>query len=284
VRNVPGQAQGLVSSGLSGVADGLGAGRGTGGAERTTARIAITSGKGGVGKSTIAANLSIALARKGRKVLLVDADFGIASLDLVFGVTPEHTVLDILRAGMRPSEVVIPTPAGVDLLPAAPGRYEAANFGVVERAALRNAIDELSPSYDVVVLDTGAGIGASVIELAATADEVIVVATRDPVSIRDAYVAIKVLAMRHGLRRAHMVANQVENAKEAMGIVSRVSDLAKRFLDVEILTLGTVPRDPNVGAAAAAGQPLLVHAPNCEASFAIQRLVPQLDADRARFG
>jgi len=90
--------------------------------------------------------------------------------------------------------------------------------------------------------------------------------------------------MRHGLRRAHMVANQVENAKEAMGIVSRVSDLAKRFLDVEILTLGTVPRDPNVGAAAAAGQPLLVHAPNCEASFAIQRLVPQLDADRARFG
>jgi flagellar biosynthesis protein FlhG len=238
--------------------------------------IAVTSGKGGVGKTQLSANLALALAQRGLKVLLLDADLGLAGLDLALGVTPKYTLSDVLDGKLKPEEIIVEGPCGLRLLPACPGRYEMANLSPSERDMLTNAIDECAESYDVLLTDTGAGINSNSVSFAAAADEVILVATPDPTSMRDAYAMAKVLTKRAGVETLRFVANQVSSEAQAAEQHDTLRGLIRRFLPVELAYLGGIPRDEVVRQGAANGSPFLLRSPDGNAARAIQAIAQRL--------
>jgi flagellar biosynthesis protein FlhG len=242
----------------------------------TTRTIAVTSGKGGVGKTQISANLAVSLAQKGRRVLLLDADVGLASLDLAFGVRPRADLLSVLRGQSRVEDILIDTPSGVQLLPACPGRYEMANMTGSERERLMAVLRQLAARYDVWLIDTGAGIGSNSVGFAAAAEEVVMVATPDPSSLRDAYAMAKVLHRRCGIDRISLVANQVAEESEGIEVFERLDNIVRRFLSLEIDYLGSVPRDESVVRAVARGEPYVLGAPRSRAALAMVALARKL--------
>ena len=149
-------------------------------------RIAVTSGKGGVGKTTVASNLAAIWARSGRRTLVVDGDLGLACMDLALGIKPRNDLVDVLEGSASVDDVLVASPFGMQLLPAASGRFDAATLGASARAALLRAIDAVAARFEVVIVDTGAGIGATTVELAGSADEVVLVTTAEPAALRDA--------------------------------------------------------------------------------------------------
>jgi flagellar biosynthesis protein FlhG len=238
--------------------------------------LAITSGKGGVGKTQLAANLGVAFAQRGLRTLMMDADLGLAGLDLALGVKPEYTLQDVLEGKRKPEEIVIEGPCGLRLLAACPGRYEMANLAPGERDGLTNAIDECAQSYDILLTDTGAGINSSSVSFAASADEVILVATPDPQSMRDAYAMVKVLAKRGGVETIRFVANQVNSESQAAELHDTLRGLIRRFLTTDLTYLGCVPRDEVVRMGAASGSPFLLKSPDGVAARAIQSIAQRL--------
>jgi flagellar biosynthesis protein FlhG len=240
--------------------------------------IAVTSGKGGVGKTQLSANLALALAQRGLRVLLLDADLGLAGLDLALGVTPTHTLSDVLEGKLSPEEIIVEGPCGLRLLPACPGRYEMANLSPGDRDMLTNAIDECAQNYDVLLTDTGAGINSNSVSFASSADEVLLVATPDPTSMRDAYAMAKVLAKRAGVETIRFVANQVSSESQAAEQHDTLRGLIRRFLPIELSYLGCIPRDELVRQGAASGSPFLLKAPDGHAARAIQAIAQRLIA------
>ena len=238
--------------------------------------IAITSGKGGVGKTQIAANLAVAMAQAGQRVLVIDADLGLASLDLALGLSPEHDLQDVIAGDKTIDEVLVEGPSGVQLLPACPGRYEAANMGARERMVLTEAIESVADRFDVVLIDTGAGIGSNAVAFAALADEIVLVTTPDPTSLRDSYAMAKVLNRRTGIRRIQLVANQVGSEVEGISIHEKLDMIVRRFLTLELAYLGCVPRDDQVRESVAAGNPFVLRAPRSHATRALHGVVRRL--------
>lgn len=252
--------------------------------EQSRLSIAVTSGKGGVGKTQLSANLAVALSQRGRKLLLLDADLGLAGLDLALGVKPQHTLSDVLEGRMRPEEILVEGPCGLRLLPACPGRYEMANLSPSDRDLLSNSIDECAAQYDVLLTDTGAGINSNSVSFASGADEVVLVVTPDPTSMRDAYAMAKVLAKRAGVETIRLVANQVSTEAQGAELHDTLRGLIKRFLPIELSYLGSVPRDENVRRGAASGTPFVLRAPDADAARAVQSIAARLlklDAARA---
>jgi flagellar biosynthesis protein FlhG len=245
-------------------------------AQTTRLSIAITSGKGGVGKTQISANLAVALAQRGRKLLLLDADLGLAGLDLALGVTPQHTLSEVLDGRLTAEEIVAEGPCGIRLLPACPGRYEMANLSPKDRDMLSNAIDICAAAYDVLLTDTGAGINSNSVSFAASADEVVLVATPDPTSMRDAYAMAKVLTKRAGVETIRFIANQVTSEAQGAELHDTLRNLIRRFLPIELTFLGCVPRDELVRQSVAAGSPFVLRAPESHAARAVQVIAGRL--------
>jgi flagellar biosynthesis protein FlhG len=249
------------------------------GTERAQTRrlsIAITSGKGGVGKTQISANLAVAIAQRGRKLLLLDADLGLAGLDLALGVTPQHTLNEVLEGRLTVEQIAAEGPCGIRLLPACPGRYEMANLSPKDRDMLSNAVDLAAAAYDVLLTDTGAGINSNSVSFAASADEVVLVATPDPTSMRDAYAMAKVLTKRAGVETIRFVANQVTSEAQGAELHDTLRNLIRRFLPIELTFLGCVPRDELVRQSVAAGSPFILRAPESHAARAIQSIAGRL--------
>jgi flagellar biosynthesis protein FlhG len=244
----------------------------------TARSIAVTSGKGGVGKTQLSANIALLLARHGQRVLLLDADLGLASLDLALGVNPNRDLLSVIRGQCELSEIVIEieAAAGLHLVPACPGRYEMANLQSAERERLHVALRELAAHYDTLIIDTGAGIGANSVGFAALADEILMVTTPDPTSLRDAYAMAKVLHRRAGADAISVVANQVASEADGHEVFERLQSITRRFLSLELDYLGCVPKDESVARAVVQGQPYVIGAPRCKATRAVETLVHKL--------
>lgn len=250
---------------------------------RHTRTLAVTSGKGGVGKTQIAANIAVGLAQMEQRVLLLDADLGLASLDLTLGVSPRFDLRHYLDGEKTLDEIRTPCAGGVDLLSACPGRYEMANMAAPERATILRALEEIATQYDVVVIDTGAGIGSNSVAFAASADEVLLVSTPDPTAMRDAYAMAKVLHRRAGVEHIRFIANQVKSPMEGFVIHERLKEIVERFLSLEFSLLGMVPRDETVQRAVREGSPYVLDAPECEAAKATLGIVRTIYHDTIEF-
>ncbi len=248
-----------------------------------TLTLAVTSGKGGVGKTQISANLALSLAKRGKKVVLFDADLGLASLDLALGVRPASDLMSVVRGQRKMQDILVEGPEGVHLIPACPGRYEMANLGARDRGLLCHAVEEILPSFDVLIIDTGAGIGSNAVSFATWADEILLVATPEPTSIRDAYAMAKVLNVRGGVDRVSLVANQVSSEKEGYTLHQRVDQIVRQFLPLQLVYAGAVPRDEAVRNGVTSGEPCILSAPDSQAARALDGLAHRLvTAERVR--
>ncbi len=246
--------------------------------------IAVTSGKGGVGKTFISANLAAALTRHGLKVLVLDADLGLANLDVVLNLHPKITLHDVFTGRASLEEAVIEAPGGFSVLLAGSGMVEYSRLTPEVRNQFINVLQTLTPRFDVVLLDTGAGISDVVLFSVSLAAEVLIVATPEPTSLTDAYAAIKVLATQQKRQHLRLVVNQAARAGDGRAITSQLQQVLNRFVTtdsgrpVRLLHLGGMPADNAVREAVMRRQLLLQGAPGSPASLAVAQLANKIQA------
>ena len=238
--------------------------------------VAVASGKGGVGKTALVASLAVAAARGGRRVLAVDGDLGLANLDLAFGIRPQRTLLHVLQGECAVDDILVPAPGGVSVLPAGHGRFELANLSAGEQQRLFDAMDHVADRFDLVLIDTGAGIGTNSLALAGAAQHVLLVATPDPTSMVDAYGFVKVLSSRAGVRDVHLVANMVRDAGEGELLYQRLAGLLDRFLGVGLHMLGAVVADHALARSVRASVPVILQSPYAASSACMLSIARKL--------
>ncbi|MFZ5861972.1 MAG: MinD/ParA family protein [Nitrospirota bacterium] len=237
--------------------------------------IAVTSGKGGVGKTLLTANLSYCLAQAGHAVLVVDADFGLANLDIMLNLSPSATLHDVIVGAKSLDEVIIDGPGGIRIVPAASGMAEYTRMSADFRDALVETLAALAARYDYVLLDTGAGISDAVLYTTSLADEVIIVATPDPTAMTDAYAAVKLIAGQQRRSWLWLLVNQASDAATGTRIAQQLQRVVDQFLQpqlgrpVRLSPLAVIPADPRAGQSVCAQQLLTAVARDSKAALAI---------------
>ena len=238
--------------------------------------IAITGGKGGVGKTNIAVNLSISMARDGHDVLLLDADLGLANIDVVLGINVAHTMADVIDGRKTLAEIVITGPEGVRIIPGASGVAKLAELGpAAQNALVRSFSDELA-SPDVLIVDTGAGVDSTVQTFVSACKTVVVVVNDEPASLTDAYALMKIMRNERGVRRFDILANQVDTPMQGRSVYDRITRVTDQYLDVDIGYLGAVPSDPYLKRAVQERTALMTAYPRAPAADAIRQIARQL--------
>jgi flagellar biosynthesis protein FlhG len=240
--------------------------------------VAVASGKGGVGKTSLVANLAVMLAKRGLRVCVLDADLGLANLDVVLGLTPARSLLHVVRGEARLDDVIVEGPCGIRVVPAASGFLELTALDPGQQLGLLAEIDALEDSLDVLLVDVGAGITPQVLFFAAAAAETLVVLTPEPTALTDAYALIKLLATRHGRQEFIVVVNMAVSVADAEAAFRRLQRVTERFLRVRLEYEGFVPADDAVSRAVRRQQPVVLEAPGSPASMAIGRLAQRLAA------
>ena len=218
--------------------------------------MAVTSGKGVVGKTMLIANLAVLAAKRGKRVLIIDADLGLANVEIVFGAKPKRHMGDLLNPDVLIDDVLVEVRPGIHILPAASGIQQLTHLGEEDKLRLLSTLDGLSDRFDLVLIDSGAGIGDNVLFFVAIAQEVVLVVTPEPTSLVDAYAAVKVLSLKMGLKEFGVVINSVVDELAARDVYQKLVNLADRFLSVRIRHLGYVTRDENVHRAVMAQKPI----------------------------
>jgi flagellar biosynthesis protein FlhG len=208
--------------------------------------IAITSGKGGVGKTNIAANLAYILSNMKKKTLVFDADMGLANIDVILGLAPKFNLYHVLRGEKSLSDIVLEGPGGIKILPAASGIQEMTDLTKGQKLALLDELNELSGDLDFMLIDTAAGIAGNVIYFNMAAREIVVVVSPEPTAITDAYALIKILYSRHAGKKFMLLVNMVKNAAEAREVYNKLSNATSHFLNLSIEYLGYVLDDHSV--------------------------------------
>lgn len=240
--------------------------------------IAVTSGKGGVGKSNIVVNLGIVLTRLGQKVLIVDADLGLSNIDILLGLTPRFNINDVFSRQKTLAEVIIDGPGGMKILPASSGIQEMAELDGAQKLFLLNELDNYSEALDVVLIDTGAGISSNVLYFNIAAQERIVVANHEPTAITDAYALIKVLATNYAEKKFKLLINSSSQPKGAEAVYRNLVKVADRFLggEISIDYLGFIPQDEAIPKAVLKQQAVVELFPRSLASRGFARLAQKL--------
>ncbi|MEW6218412.1 MAG: MinD/ParA family protein [Thermodesulfobacteriota bacterium] len=238
--------------------------------------ISITSGKGGVGKTSCAVNLACALAQAGRKVLLVDGDLGLANVDVILGLNVRRTIRDTVELGRDPAGLLVEVPPGFFVLPASSGVPEMVQLSLEEQAYLTTALDRLQDGFHHVLVDTGAGIGDAVLWLNTWAGANVVLLTPDPTSMTDAYALIKVLHNRGGRQRFLLLVNSCRSRKEGEEVFANMAMVLERFLKIRPELLGIIPQDGIVARAVRQQQPFLLLDPEARASQAVRAVAERL--------
>jgi flagellar biosynthesis protein FlhG len=215
-------------------------------ASRRCRAIAVAGGKGGVGKSTVAVNLGMSLAMAGREVALLDADMGMANLDVLLGLQPARHIGHLLDGTCSLTDLMLPAPHGLKVIPAGSGARRLAQLDTREHAAVIRAFDELPDPPEFLVVDTAAGVSDNVVMFAAAADDVVLVVCDEPASLTDAYALTKVLSRDFRVRRFHVVANMVRHAGEARQLYDKLARVCDRFLDVALDFMGAIPYDEHL--------------------------------------
>jgi flagellar biosynthesis protein FlhG len=256
---------------------------------RTPLALCVTSGKGGVGKTNVVANLAYAFTQLGKKVLILDADLGLANIDVLLGLTPRYTIEHLFTGEKTFSEILIDGPGGMSILPASSGVFEMAHLEDHQKLFLLNEVDLFAGKIDLLLIDTGAGISSNVLYFNLAAQESIVVITPEPTSMTDAYALIKVLSTRHQKRHFTVLVNQAPGPGEALEVFKRLARVIDRFLGtLSIRYLGHVPMDEKLRAAVKlqrAVTELYPKAPSSRSFHELARLlaeVPLREADQGQ--
>ncbi len=247
-------------------------------AAEKTRIIAISSGKGGVGKTNVSINLAIAYAQLGKKVIVLDADLGLANVNVILGVIPKYNLYHIIRKQKTLREIILDTPYGIQIVAGASGFSKIANLTDDERESFISELSELS-SADIIIIDTSAGVSNNVLDFIAAADDAIIVTTPEPTAITDAYGIIKIIAteidnMNLGLK---LVVNRVRSVTEGKRVSERVINIAGQFLNLKVDYLGYVYEDPAVQQSVLRQKPFIVSDPNSKAAICIKHLVGRLE-------
>ncbi|MFW5446506.1 MAG: MinD/ParA family protein [Methylophagaceae bacterium] len=208
--------------------------------------IAIASGKGGVGKTNVTVNIGVALAAQGKEVLLLDADLGLANIDVMLGLHPQYNLLHVLDGSKSLNDIIVEGPSGLKIIPAASGIQKMAELSPAEHAGMIQAFSDMDQHIDILLIDSAAGIADSVISFTRAAQEVIIVVCDEPASITDAYALIKLLSKEYDLERFHIVANMTRNVQEGRELFNKISLVCDRFLDVNLDFMGIVPFDEDL--------------------------------------
>lgn len=208
--------------------------------------ISVTSGKGGVGKSNVVSNLAIAMSMQGKKVLIIDADLGLGNLDVLLGLSPAYNLNHVLNGEKSISEILIDGPAGIKIIPAGSGIQEFTSLGQHQKLMLLDELDMLEEQFDIMIVDTEAGISENVTYFTVAAQEIIVVVTPEPTSITDVYALIKLLATRYSEHHFKVLVNMAKDSEDALEVFRKLANVAGRFLDISLDYLGCVVKDEKV--------------------------------------
>ncbi|OIO00826.1 MAG: flagellar synthesis regulator FleN [Desulfovibrionaceae bacterium CG1_02_65_16] len=237
----------------------------------------VTSGKGGVGKTNISVNLACALAKMGKRVVILDADLGLANVDVILGLAPQLNLFHLFSEGMTLEKILFDTPYGFRILPAASGVSDMVNLTTGQKLDLLEAMDYLEGGIDHLIVDTGAGINDNVLYFNIAVQERLVVLTPEPTSLTDAYALIKVLKLHHGVDRFRILVNMAKDEKSAKEIFVKLYKACDHFLSgVSLDLVGFIPLDPAVRKAVINQTPFTQLTPNCPASLAIARAAERI--------
>jgi flagellar biosynthesis protein FlhG len=238
--------------------------------------VAITSGKGGVGKTNVAANIAYILTARGKKVLLLDADAGLANVDVILGITPQYNLCHVLQGERTLAETIVRGPGGIMILPAASGIQEMTELSRGHKLTLLDTLGDLDEEIDFMFIDTGAGIAGNVMYFNMCAKEIIVVVSPEPTSLTDAYALIKILYQNQAARRFMILVNMVKDSNEARRVHRRLSNAVDHFLNLSIEYLGFIPFDENVRRAVKEQRVLVELFPSSKASRQIVAIADRL--------
>lgn len=209
----------------------------------TLKKISIASGKGGVGKTITTVQLALSARRQNKRVLILDGDLGMANVDVVLGLRPRYNINDVIEGGVELQDIILQGPMGINLIPTGSGLASLANLSLSHRISLLDQLDEISKDYDIIIIDTGAGISETVMHLNSVSDEVLVVTTPEPHAMTDAYAFIKVMSESYKAQKLNLIVNQAVNKNHGLKVAQRITDVVSRFLGAEINVAGVVPHD-----------------------------------------
>lgn len=246
------------------------------GGESPTRVIAVTSGKGGVGKTNVVANLAVSLSKVGKRVLILDADLGLGNLDVLLGLVPRHTIEDVLVGTHTLAEIMLKGPAGIHVLPASSGVPRLTSLTEAQQLMIQEQLADLAAEMDVLLIDTGAGISPNVTFFASAADETMVIISPEPTSLTDAYALIKVLARQYRERRFKVLVNQAKSPREASEVFGKLDMAVDRFLHVAVELVGAIPDDDYVHMAVMQQKTVSDMFPEAPAAQAFKQLAQQV--------
>jgi flagellar biosynthesis protein FlhG len=239
--------------------------------------IAVTSGKGGVGKTNVSVNLGIAMAQCGKEVMLMDADLGLANIDVMLGLHPKYNLSHVISGERRLDEIVVNGPEGIRIVPAASGIQAMAELPTSQHAGVIRAFSELSFPLDVLIVDTAAGVSDSVTSFTRAAQEVVVVICDEPASITDAYALIKLLSRDYGIHRFRVLANMVPNVQTGRDLFRKIVTVTDRYLDVAVDFMGMIPHDEYLRKAIQKQRAVTQVYPRSKSSIAFKKLAEKAD-------
>ncbi len=247
--------------------------------------IAVTSGKGGVGKTNISVNLALAMANKGKNVLLFDADMGLANVDVMLGMMPQYTLLHVLNGQKTLAEIITEAPGGIRIVASGSGGVqELADLNESQRGKFLTALQELQHQAEVILIDTGAGLHRNVLAFALAAEEVVIVTTPEPTALMDAYGMIKILHREKREPQIQVVVNMAGSQLEADEAGQKLTVLSKRFLDLKVEYLGFILRDPGMVRAVKEQKPVMLSSPMGPSALSLNRLAEILLSGKSKAG
>ena len=244
---------------------------------RPVRAIAVTGGKGGVGKTNLSVNLGVAAAETGQKVMLLDADLGLANIDVMLGLHPEYDLSHVMRGERTLDEIVIEGPAGMKVVPGASGLQSLAELSPAEHTGLIRAFSELAADTELLIVDTAAGISDTVLSFSRAAHEIVVVVCDEPASITDAYAIIKLLNRDYGHQRFRVLANMVRSAQEGRDLYKKMYRVTERYLDVTLGFMGAVPFDESLRKAVKMQRPVVQAFPRSRVAQVFRSLAKKIE-------
>ncbi len=240
--------------------------------QRPVRVIAVTSGKGGVGKSNITVNLAVVLAQSGERVMVLDADLGLANIDVLLGLAPKMNLSHVISGECSLEETIIEGPSGIRIIPASSGVAAMSDLTPAQNAGIIRSFSELTEPVDTLLIDTAAGIADSVVSFSRAAREVIVVVCDEPASITDAYAMIKVLNREYGVQRFHVLANQANSIQQGRELFNKLARVADTYLDATLDFLGSVPYDDNLKKAVQKQKAVVESFPRSPAAMSLRQI------------